>query len=599
MTIPSYDDLTPGIPDEVDAKSVDQLALFLRQDLTGTARVGAVREPPTVREPSMEQGVCRRAVLEPPLLFACLRTANHEPPAFAKATAGQANREPRTANFELRTANDKLQTANYKLQTLLAVARDFSPRVMVVSQHEVLLDVSGLGRLIGEPSEIERQLARAISDAGLAARVAIATTQTMARLLAAARPERSGPRDSIADLAVTALQPLETLPPAMNHRDRARPYETLQSWGIATLGDLVALPAAELSSRLGRRGVALQRLARGLDPRPFVPDGETPRYIGRLELEWPLDTLEPLSFVFARLLEPLSAALERADRGAAAIRLDLRLTNRETLTRVLQLPAPMRDPKVLRTLLLLDLESPPSPLRGFPPSPANAGFGGTGGETSAVTVTVTVAVDAVSIELDPAPARITQFSLLERALPSPETLSTLTARLSALVGESRIGSAVLVDTHQPGAFAMVRYMPDLKVGPTGGGPTGGGPTGDGPTGGLILRRHRIPPAIRVSVEHRRPVYIAAARRGMPQGAVTQAAGPWRTSGGWWTTPPGAGGWGPGHGAGVETGAGGWGPSQGAAGWNRDEWDVALVSGAVCRIFQNRTTGCWFLEGTYD
>src|SRR6185503_4398345 len=119
---------------------------------------------------------------------------------------------------------------------------------------------------------------------------------------------------------------------AIPHRDRARPYETFQRWGIATLGDLAALPAAELSSRLGRRGVALQRLARGLDPRPFVPDGEIPRYIGRLELEWPLDMLEPLSFVFARLLEPLSAALERADRGAAAIRLDLRLTTRDVHT---------------------------------------------------------------------------------------------------------------------------------------------------------------------------------------------------------------------------------------------------------------------------
>ena len=65
----------------------------------------------------------------------------------------------------------------------------------------------------------------------------------------------------------------------------------------------------------------------------------------------------------------------------------------------------------------------------------------------------------MSIELDPAPARITQFSLLERALPSPETLSTLTARLSALVGESRVGSAVLLDTHRPDAFAMTRYAP--------------------------------------------------------------------------------------------------------------------------------------------
>src|SRR5438094_306112 len=101
------------------------------------------------------------------------------------------------------------------------------------------------------------------------------------------------------------------------------------------------------SSRLGRRGVALQRLARGWDPRPFVPDADTPRYRERLELEWPIDALEPLSFVLARLLDPLSAALERADRGAAAVRLDLRLVDRSTHARVLQLPTatPRRPPR--------------------------------------------------------------------------------------------------------------------------------------------------------------------------------------------------------------------------------------------------------------
>ena len=145
-----------------------------------------------------------------------------------------------------------------------------------------------------------------------------------------------------------------------------------------------------------------------------------------IELEWPIDALEPLSFVLARLLDPLSAALERADRGAAAIRLDLRLVDRTTHTRVLQLPAAMRDARVLRTLLLLDLESHPPP----------------------------AAIDIVTIEIDPAPARIIQYSLLERAMPSPETLATLTARLGALVGERRCGSPVLLDTHRPDAFEM-------------------------------------------------------------------------------------------------------------------------------------------------
>ncbi|HEX9366910.1 MAG TPA: hypothetical protein VF921_09790, partial [Vicinamibacterales bacterium] len=396
----------------------------------------------------------------------------------------------------------------------MVVARDFSPRVMRVSDREILLDVSGLGRLIGEPPAIAAALARALYDAGIEASVALAPTQTAARLLATQLPDC--PVTHLPHLPVTLLQPLETLPPATNHRDRARPsptrdaerlYEILDRWGIATLGDLVALPAAELSSRLGRRGVALQRLACGLDPRPFVPDGETPRYVGRLELEWPLEALEPLSFVFARLLEPLSTALERADRGAAAIHLELRLTNRATHARVLQLPAPMRDPKVLRTLLLLDLESHP-PFGG-------AQRGGGGASPSEVMI------DIVSIELDPAPARITQFSLLARALPSPETLSTLTARLSALVGESRVGSAVLLDTHQPGAFAMTPYAPvhggaylgtrDLKVAPTGREGDASAPqvpASPQPVGATfrsrvselpVFRRQRTPPAIRVSV----------------------------------------------------------------------------------------------------
>ena len=65
----------------------------------------------------------------------------------------------------------------------------------------------------------------------------------------------------------------------------------------------------------GQEGVALQRLGRGLDPRPLVPDPGVRRFVERIELEWPIEELEPLSFVFARLLDPLEAALEQADRA--------------------------------------------------------------------------------------------------------------------------------------------------------------------------------------------------------------------------------------------------------------------------------------------
>jgi protein ImuB len=430
---------------------------------------------------------------------------------------------------------------------------------MAASECEVLVDIAGLGRLIGPPDEIARQLAHALFDARLSASVAIGATQTIARVLA--HGVEAGHDLALQGpwlhLPVEFLRELEVLPPGLNPRDRLRPYETrdaqrlydtLARWGIETLGELAALPAADLASRLGRRGAALQQLARGVDPRPFVPDPETRRFIERLELEWPIDALEPLSFVLARLLDPLSEALERADRGAVAIRLELRLTDRSTCTRVLPLPVPMRDARVLRTLLLLALEANP---------PLGDGSGGPS----------ELMIDIVSIELDPAPARIVRFSLLDRALPSPETLATLTARLSALVGESRVGAAVLLDSHAPDAFEMARFQPDATAQPK---------VGPAETslrdGGSVLRRQRVPPAVRVALERGRPVHLASSRRGIPYGAIVDAAGPWRTSGGWWLDP---------------------------GGWNRNEWDVALKSGAVCRIYQDRTTERWFLEGVYD
>ena len=133
-------------------------------------------------------------------------------------------------------------------------------------------------------------------------------------------------------------------------------------------------------------------------------------------------------------MEPLSAHLERRDRGAAVLHVRLHLVTREVHERSLQLPAPMRDARTLRTLALLDLES-------HPPS---------------------AAIDRVVVAVDPTPGRVVQFSLLTRPLPSPEQVSTLMARLTALMGEGRCGSAVAVDSWQPGAFEMKPFAPATR-----------------------------------------------------------------------------------------------------------------------------------------
>src|SRR5437867_6435383 len=135
--------------------------------------------------------------------------------------------------------------------------------------------------------------------------------------------------------------------------------EVFRGWGLKTLGELAALPSVDLAARLGQQGVVWHSIARGQDVRPLVPSIPDERFEASIELDWPIEGLEPLSFVLTRLLEPLSTRLERRDRGAAALHVQLRLVSKEIHARSLQLPSPMRDVRTLRTLALLDLESHP------------------------------------------------------------------------------------------------------------------------------------------------------------------------------------------------------------------------------------------------
>ena len=526
MRIPSYDDLTPSIPDITARETVDEIWRFL----------------PRVASPAEVTASTVDALMPSASLYACLLQIGGAP-------CTPPSLRPNASAHVL-------------------IARDFSPRIERHGDSCVVLDISGLGHLLGTPQTIGAELARAAEACAADLRIAIARSQTVARLLSIAHP---GP--TIADpdgAAAIALLPIDTLRVLIEDDDvrdgaaaaRSKAtvdrLETFRRWGLTTLGEIAALPSMELSERMGQDGLALQRLARGIDRAPLVPDPGVPRFLQSMELEWPIDALEPLSFVFARLLDPLSSALARADRGAAALRVDLRLVDRTTHSRVLQLPAAMRDAKVLRTLLLLDLES-------HPPS---------------------AAIDVVSIEIDPVPGRILQYSLLERALPSPETLATLTARLGALVGDSRCGSPVLLDTWRPDGFEMTRFAPasssQFPVSssqfysgqkPAARSRPPGASSQERTASNLILRRFRPPVAVRVAVDRGRPVHVAVDRRGMPGGDVDRAAGPWRTSGAWWDPK--------------------------SAAWDRDEWDAALSDGSICRLFYDRVNECWFLEAVLD
>ena len=466
--------------------------------------------------------------------------------------------------------------------TIVQLARDFSPRVETHGDRTVTLDISGLGSLIGEPRSIGEELRRTAADAGLRVHVAVASTSTAAILLAHARAGLTvvAPGAEASTLAPLPLRVLTQLGFGLQTDDSSQgrqpksrsltpdagsleaEVEQLHRWGLRTLGDLGALPAAELSTRLGQPGLRLQRWARGEEMRPLVPAGVAEQFEESLDLEWPIDGLEPLSFVLARLLDPLCERLERSDRGAVVLRVTLTLVTsafaqsaeaepgrsrgrgaRDLHERVIELPAPMRDARVLRTLALLNLESNPPP----------------------------AAIDRVAVGVDVTEGRVLQFGLFARALPT-DTLATLIARLSAVMGSDRVGAPALVDTYRPGAFAMAKFDPSPSSGPKPLAKAAQSPIPDHLKNSAprVLRRFRSPIPARVVAEQGRPVRVSTDRRGAAGGRVERCEGPWRSSGDWWKQ-----------------------------GWNCDEWDVALSDGTTYRISHAFEAGVWFIDGMVD
>ena len=456
-----------------------------------------------------------------------------------------------------------------------------------------VFDASGLRRVIGAPPEIAREVQALAAEQGLRARIAITPTRVSAWLLAHGRPgltviDQSGPaREALALLPVSLLACLPgilrirgSLAKAAAEHARSRAVvqavnndaiATLVRWGLRTLGQVAALPRADVRTRLGDEGVRLHQAACGEDAEPLVPAGAAAAFLERMVLEWPIEGLQPLTFVLARLCDALSVSLERADRGAVTLTTTLQLVSRETHQRTLNLPAPMRESKTLRTLILLDLES-------HPPS---------------------AGIDAVTVAVQVVPGRIVQGSLLDRAVPAPEQLATLTARLRALAGESRVGAPAVLNSHDERGAGMQTF----SVTPSASAPpklrasaisenepappklresaiSEGGPASPklrasaiSEGGCAVVRRFRLPIAARVEVERGGPVRVIASSSAIPPSDIVNRAGPWHSSGRWWATD--------------------------RTGWDRDEWDVELVNGGCYRLARDRKSGNWEIEGEID
>jgi protein ImuB len=456
-------------------------------------------------------------------------------------------------------------------EALLDLGWSVSPRVEDTAPDTIVLDLAGLSGLFGPEEKIAQELTKRGSGLGLSARVAVAENIEVAILASRGMPGVTliPPGDEAQRLRAL---PVHTLLPSPEI------LETLTRWGVETCGKLAALPVIQLSERLGQEGVRLHTLARGALLRSLVLAKPSDNFREEMELDDSVEELESLSFVLGRLLDQLCERLAARSLSARSIRMEVELERSfekglqlsaeadqhklfpRKFEKILALPVPMRDSKLLLKLVRLRLQSDPPP---------------------AAVIKIMLLAEADQV-------RTTQRGLFLPASPEPEKLELTMARLANLVGDANVGSPQLMDTHRPDAIRMERFR--LAQEAAGGRRKKNGAAaeekvsaarGIKPANGFRLLRPSVP--ARVELREGLPVrmFFQGAR-----GEIVAASGPWRTSGEWWQEP-----------------------------WDQAEWDVEVhfpagtqknkrapnsgnERGLYLIYYDLRQQG-WFLRGMYD
>jgi protein ImuB len=213
-----------------------------------------------------------------------------------------------------------------------------------------------------------------------------------------------------------------------------------------------------------------------------------------MEPGYPIELLEPLTFILARMLDRLCLRLETRGMAAHETALHLGLEKRAVFTRILKLPFPVRQPRLMLKLFMLDLQAHPP-----------------GG-----------AVVRITVEARHSRPRVIQSGLFAPLSPEPGKLELTLARIAGIVGEDNVGTPEIPDTRQPQAFRMTRF----SIGENRGSPY------FPPRLPPRLPLHIFRPPLEATVRIRGGVPAWIAFSGV-HGPVRTASGPWRCAGGWW------------------------------------------------------------------
>jgi DNA polymerase-4 len=221
-------------------------------------------------------------------------------------------------------------------RAVFEVFEDTTPLVEAMSIDEAFLDVGGLLRISGRPSQIGAQLRRDVRDrVGLAITVGVARTKFLAKVASGV-----GKPDGL--LVVPTDGELEFLHPLPVERLWGVGPKTaakLHDRGISTVGEVARLPEAALVAILGRAsGRHLHALAHNLDPRP-VEARRRRRSIGsQCALGWRPTSADAVDATLVGLVDRVTRRLRAARRIGRTVVIRLRFDDSSRATRSHTLP---------------------------------------------------------------------------------------------------------------------------------------------------------------------------------------------------------------------------------------------------------------------
>ncbi len=449
----------------------------------------------------------------------------------------------RAESFSLTLLRRSRDCEDSAFAELVSSAERFSPRVEAIAAPceescgaTLVLDISGSERLFGSAQQIASTVCRAVGNIGFEASVVASHNACTALLKARGLPGASAIASGDEAHTLTPL-PLYVLQP-----DEAQ-AETFSAWGIHTLGELAALPTKALAARMGPEGVRLQAEARGNAAHLLVPEEEAADAPLResLELEHPVELLEPLLLLLSQMLETL---LQRAATRSLAIasvetclvldgpsNADARTEHRCEVRPTL----PERDRLILLKLIQLDLELHP---------PA-------------------AAVIAMRVTAYPARPQTAQQGLFAALAPEAGTDGDFVGA-PAKAGGRRPRRRPRTARH-PRARGISALPTSRSVTAVSRAPA------PKSASSRLCSAHDAPAACGCRRVARQSSSCNVLRRTTTDAANT--SGPWCSSGAWWTHPA----------------------------WCREEWDVVLQEEPqrCLRLAHDPSASCWYVIGIYD